>query len=196
MRRLIAPALNLVPALSLVLVASAGCAGESAGSGTSGAPADPGNGAPKEPSGKKTPNAEPGGGQPGGGDPNVVPPCPLNARQATLLVGQPMTDEGNCLFGDGKGVASLTITRASQSTGSATFDFARSHAEDRYGADKVKDADVADQAYLAVKDIEAEAVVVSPKGTYTVILSSFERLGAKPGAYEQTLRRILAAVVA
>jgi hypothetical protein len=29
-----------------------------------------------------------------------------------------------------------------------------------------------------------------------VILSGFERFAAKPGAYEQTLRRILAAVLA
>ena len=105
-----------------------------------------------------------------------------------------MTDDGNCLFGDGKGVASLTITMASKSTGSATFDFVRDQAVERYG--EVKDGDMADQAYLAVKDIEAEAVVVSDKGTYTVILSSFERFSSSPGSYEQTLRRILATILA
>ncbi len=188
MRRLI------LPILCLILLGSAGCAGgTNADPGTNGpgktdpGKTDPGKTTPKDP-------AEPGGGQAGKGD--KVPPCPLNVQQATLLVGQPMTDEGNCLFGDGKGVASLTITRASQSTGASTFDFTRSQAEDRYGADKVKDADLAEQDYLAVGELEAESVVVSDKGTYTVILSSFERFSAKPGAYEQTLRRILAAILA
>jgi hypothetical protein len=192
MRRLI------VPVMGLVLLASAGCAGGADEGSAGGANTEPGNTSTK-PASAKTPNAEPGGSQPGdpsNGDPDKVPSCPLNAQQATLLVGQPMTDEGNCLFGDGKGVASLTITLASRSTGAATFDFTRSQAEDRYGADKVKEADLADQAYVAAKDIEAEAVVVSSKGTFTVTLSSFERFGAKPGAYEQAIRRILAAILA
>jgi hypothetical protein len=183
----------IVPALCLVLFGAVGCGGGDTGTASEPGNSEPGNSEPGNSQAKDpAPEPAPGGGGGAGGD--KVPSCPLNAQTATLLLGQPMEDQGNCLFGDG--VASLTITMASQSTGAAMFDSARAYAEKRYGAGKVKDGDMADQAYLAAKDIEAEAHVVSDKGTFTVTLSSFERFGDKPAAYEQTLRRILAAILA
>ncbi|MEU8257182.1 hypothetical protein AB0C06_23280 [Micromonospora inaquosa] len=129
-----------------------------------------------------------------GGDlPNVSrPACPFDAAKVSDLVGQPMQDQGNCLFGDGNGVASLTITTASPLAGESTYAYQRDQATQVYR--EVKDVDKGRKAYLAVKDIEGEAVVVSDKGSYTVILSSFERLGAKSGGYESTLRAVLDAL--
>ncbi|MFJ6198925.1 hypothetical protein [Micromonospora sp. NPDC092111] len=124
-----------------------------------------------------------------GGGNDVRPQCPFTAAQVSEIIGQPMTDQGNCLFGDGKGVASLTVTTASQTAGAVTYDYQRQQAPKIYR--EVKDIDKGEKAYLAVKDIEAEAVVVSAAGSYTLILSSFERLSADPGAYERTLRTLL-----
>ncbi|WP_406070248.1 hypothetical protein [Micromonospora sp. NBC_01638] len=120
------------------------------------------------------------------------PACPFTAPQVSDLVGQPMQDKGNCLFGDGKGVASLTVTTASPLAGESTYAYQRQQATQVYR--EVKDVDKGRKAYLAVKDIEGEAVVVSDKGSYTVILSSFERISAKPGGYESTLRTVLDAL--
>ncbi|MGC5379234.1 hypothetical protein ACPXB1_12235 [Micromonospora sp. DT68] len=125
--------------------------------------------------------------------PNVSrPACPFSAAQVSDLVGQPMEDQGNCLFGDGKGVASLTITTASPLAGESTYDYQRKNATQVYR--EVKDVDKGRKAYLAVKDIEGEAVVVSDKGTYTVIMSSFQAISASPGGYEPTLRKVLDAL--
>jgi hypothetical protein len=124
----------------------------------------------------------------------TVPSCPFTAAQVSDLIGQPMTDEGNCLFGDGKGVASLTVTVASELAGSATYNYQRQQAEQTYR--EVKDIDKGDKGYLAVKDIGGEAVVVGDAGSYTLILDSFERLSASPGGYEQTLRKLLDALPA
>jgi hypothetical protein len=123
---------------------------------------------------------------------NDVPPCPFTAAQVTDLIGQPMTDEGNCLFGDGKGVASATITTASELAGGTTYAYSRKMADESY--EVVKDLDYGTDSYLAVKDIEAEAVVVSDKGSYTVILSSFERFDN--AGYEQTMRKMLDQIMA
>ncbi|MEU5903389.1 hypothetical protein [Micromonospora sp. NPDC047527] len=120
------------------------------------------------------------------------PACPFSAAQVTDLVGQPMEDQGNCLFGDGKGVASLTITVASPLAGESTYAYQRQQATQIYR--EVKDVDKGRKAYLAVKDIEGEAVVVSDKGSYTVILSSFQAISASPGGYEPTLRKVLDAL--
>ncbi|MEU5873091.1 hypothetical protein AB0A73_16255 [Glycomyces sp. NPDC047369] len=129
-----------------------------------------------------------------GGDlPDVPrPACPFSAAQVSDLVGQSMQDQGNCLFGDGKGVASLTITTASPLAGESTYAYQRDQATQVYR--EVRDVDKGRKAYLAVKDIAGEAVVVSDKGSYTVILSSFERLGATSGGYESALRSVLDAL--
>jgi hypothetical protein len=166
MRRVIAPV------LFLVLLAAAGCGGTTAGS--PGADAGAGGAA----------DAEAGVG-------GTVPGCPFTAAQVSDIIGQPMTDEGNCLFGDGKGVASLTITVSSKTAGATTFAYQRDRAEKVY--DRVTDINKGDKAYVAAKDIEAEAVVVSDKGSYTLIMSSFS---TDPAAYEQTLRKLLDAILA
>ncbi|MFU8871659.1 hypothetical protein [Micromonospora sp. SL4-19] len=120
-----------------------------------------------------------------------VPACPFTAAQVSDLLGQPMKDEGNCLFGDGKGVASLTITMASQTAGAMTYDYQHDQAGQRF--DRVVDLDQGDRAYVAAKDIEGEAVVVSPKGSYTVTMSSFS---VDTGTYERKLRALLDAILA
>ncbi|MEU4551743.1 hypothetical protein EV382_2133 [Micromonospora violae] len=129
-----------------------------------------------------------------GGDlPNVSrPACPFTADKVSDLVGQPMQDQGNCLFGDGNGVASLTITTASPLAGESTYDYQREQATQTYR--EVKDVDKGRKAYLAVKDIAGEAVVIGDKGSYTVTLSSFEAIGASAGGYEPTLRKVLDAL--
>ncbi|RGC69095.1 hypothetical protein C5N14_10040 [Micromonospora sp. MW-13] len=121
-----------------------------------------------------------------------APPCPFTATRVSEIVGQAMVDQGNCSFGDGKGVAQLTVTTASRLAGGSTYDYQRNQATKVYR--EVTDVDKGEKAYLAVKDIEAEAVVVSGTGSYTVILSSFERLGASPDGYERTLRELLDAL--
>ncbi|MGW5362824.1 hypothetical protein [Actinopolymorpha pittospori] len=123
---------------------------------------------------------------------NDVPPCPFTAAQVTDLVGQPMTDEGNCLFGDGKGVASVTITMASGLAGATTYAYSHDMAGKSF--DTVTDLDYGTDSYLAVKDIQAEAVVVSDKGSYTLIMSSFERFDN--AGYEQTMRKMLDQIMA
>jgi hypothetical protein len=118
-------------------------------------------------------------------------PCPFTAAQASDLIGQPLIDEGNCLFGDGKGVASLTVTMASETAGLMTYDYQRKQADDIYT--QVSDIDVGGQGYLAIKDIGAEVVVVRRSGSYTMTLSSFERLGSSDG-YEPVLRKLVDAL--
>ncbi|MEV4657000.1 hypothetical protein [Micromonospora sp. NPDC049301] len=129
-----------------------------------------------------------------GGDlPDVPrPECPFTAAEVSEIVGQPMEDQGTCLFGDGRGVAALTVTTASPIAGEATYDYQRQQATAAYR--EVKDVDKGRKAYLAVKDIGGEAVVISDKGSFTVILSSFERIGASSGGYEPTLRKVLDAL--
>ncbi|MCP2329268.1 hypothetical protein HDA40_007775 [Hamadaea flava] len=119
----------------------------------------------------------------------TTPSCPFTAQQVSDIIGQPMTDEGTCLFGDGKGVASLTVTTASELAGGATFDYQKEQAGKTYA--KVVDLDQGDRGYLAVKDIQAEAVVVSSKGSYTLIMSSFSFDEAK---YDSVLRKLLGVV--
>ncbi|SCL16476.1 hypothetical protein GA0070616_1026 [Micromonospora nigra] len=118
------------------------------------------------------------------------PPCPFTAEQVSTLVGQPMVDEGRCLFTDGAGVASLTVTTASTIAGNGTFAYQREQAGKRY--DRVDDLDQGDMAYVAVKDIEGEAVLVDGTGAYTLTMSSFTRLD--PAGYDQVLRRLLDAI--
>ncbi len=170
MRRLILPAL-CAAALVLAGCDSAESPGPDAGAGVDAeAPAD--------------------GGDTGA---DAAPPaCPFTAEQVSDLVGQPLVDKGSCLFGDGNGVATLTITTASRTAGETTYDYQRQQATETYR--EVTDLDGGGKGYLAVKDIGAEAVVVSDAGAYTVTLSSFERLGASPDGYRQALDRLLGAL--
>lgn len=116
----------------------------------------------------------------------TVPPCPFTAEKVTEVIGQSMKDDGNCLFGDGKGVASLTVTMASQAAGAITYDYQREQAGKRF--ERVAEARKGDKGYLGVKGVEGEAVVLSGKGAYTLTLSSFSKDTAW---YEQTLRKLL-----
>ncbi|MEV4532818.1 hypothetical protein AB0J82_03195 [Asanoa sp. NPDC049518] len=115
-----------------------------------------------------------------------VPSCPFTADQVTELVGQPMTDEGNCLFGDGKGVASLTVTVASALAGETTYDYQRETAGKSFP--KVSDIGKGKKSYLAIKDIQAEAALISDKGAYTLIMSSFSFDEAK---YDKTMNALI-----
>ncbi|WP_433280541.1 hypothetical protein [Micromonospora sp. CA-244673] len=172
--------LGLLPLLLLALLAPAACddAGDTPTAGPAGVDADAGD----DTTGGDD-AADPAG--------TVRPPCPFTATQVSDLLGQPMRDEGSCLFGDGKGVASLTVTTASATAGRATFDYQHEQAGKRYG--RVVDLDRGDQSYLAAKDVTGEAVLISDKGAYTLTLSS---LGTDVAGYEQTLRRLLEAIPA
>ena len=126
----------------------------------------------------------------GAGQGAAVPECPLTEDQVTDIVGQPMTDQTNCLFGDGKGVASLTITMASESTGAATLDTLRESAEGRY--DSIEDLGEG-SGYVAVGELGGEAVSVTQAGSFTLTMSSFERFD--PSGYDETLRALVDAAV-
>jgi len=121
----------------------------------------------------------------------VAPPCPFTAEQVSDLVGQSMEDQGNCLFGDGKGVASLTITMASATAGEVTYDYQRDQAGKTYA--NVSDLGKGTKSYLAIKDIGAEAVLISDQGAYTVTMSSFSFDTAQ---YDQTMRALIDAILA
>ncbi|WP_431942963.1 hypothetical protein [Micromonospora marina] len=161
-----------LPLLLLALLAPAGCDGGDAGPPDA-APADV---------------AEDGDADPGALA-GVRPPCPFTAAQVSEIVGQSMRDDGNCAFGDGKGVASLTVTTASAQAGATTYDYQHDQAGKQY--EKVVDLDRGERSYLAVKDISGEAVLIDGKGTYTVTISSF---GGGTAGNEQILRRTLDAI--
>ncbi|MGC9665333.1 hypothetical protein ACNTMW_02120 [Planosporangium sp. 12N6] len=165
MRRLIAPVLGLI------LLVPAGCAGQTAGSGSGSASDDGGDAVP----------AVTG---------NVTrPACPLTAAQVAEIVGRELPDTGNCSFNNG--VAMVTIVTASEFAGKTTFDGQRTYAEQTYR--QVKKLDKGDMAYFAVKDTGAEAAVVTKAGSYTVNLSSF--IGFDATTYEQTMRKLLDTIV-
>ncbi|MEV6812345.1 hypothetical protein [Micromonospora sp. NPDC051296] len=129
---------------------------------------------------------------PAGDADGARPACPFTADQITEFVGQPMVDQGNCSFGDGKGVALLSVTTASRLAGETTYDYQRQQADQIY--QDVADLGGDSKGYLAVKDIGAEAVMIGGAGSFTITLSSFERLGAQSDGYEQALRRLLDAL--
>lgn len=156
---------KLVFVLLSLALAAAGCAG-----GSNDSPGGPDSGEPGDLTKLNT----------------AVPACPFTAAKVSEIVGQPMTDDGNCLFGDGRGVASVTITVSSQLAGSSTYDYKRKQAAETY--DKVSDIKKGDSAYVAVDDVKAEAVLISKGGSYTLIMSSF---GFEPARYEQSLRAML-----
>ena len=126
-------------------------------------------------------------GQAGG---NQVPPCPFTAEQVSELLGQPMTDSGNCLFGDGNGVAQITIETHSASSTEVTYDYSRDQATKIYA--QVQDIDKGTKGYLAYKDIGGEAVVIGSSGGFTILMSSFERF--EGAGYEPVLRTVIDAL--
>jgi len=166
MRRLFGTSL-----LCIVLLVSSGCGGD--------------DDSTPEPS-----QAEAQGGE-GGGQGTTVPDCPFTEDQVTDIVGQPMTDQQNCLFGDGKGVASLTVTTASESAGSATYETAHESAGGRY--DSIEDLDVGGSGYVAVGELGGEAMTVTEAGSFTLTMSSFQRFD--PAGYEDTLRSLVDAAL-
>ncbi|GAA1855626.1 hypothetical protein GCM10009836_39690 [Pseudonocardia ailaonensis] len=116
--------------------------------------------------------------------------CPFTADQVAALVGQPMVDKGTCLFGDGKGVAQLSVTVASATATQATLGYSRDKADSVYTS--VTDID---GGYLAWKELGAEAVVVGPTRGFTVTMSSFSSMSASDGAgYEGALHAVVAAL--
>ena len=157
--------------LCIVLLVSGGCGGDDA------APSDSGQADSQD------------GGDAGQG--TAVPECPLTEDQVTDIIGQPMTDQSNCLFGDGKGVASLSITMASESTGAATLDTLRESAEGRY--DSIEDLGGDGSGYVAVGELGGEAVSITQAGSFTLTMSSFERFD--PSGYDETLRALVDADV-
>lgn len=136
----------------------------------------------------------------GGGDDSVLggdaaavarPSCPFTPERASEIAGRTMHADGNCLFRDGNGVAILTITLASELAGRTTYDYSREQAGKRFA--RVPDVDKGDQGYLAAGGTEAEAVVISEAGSYTVQISSFNDDAA---AIEALLRKLVDAIPA
>lgn len=99
-----------------------------------------------------------------------VPDCPFTADQVSDLVGTPLRDDGLCYFIDG--VVIVQATMASQSAGAVTYDYKRQQADDRF--DRVTEVDRGDLGYLGVGEIEGEAVLIQPSGSYTINVSSLD----------------------
>lgn len=124
-----------------------------------------------------------------GGAGTVVPDCPLTAEQASALVDRPLTDQSGCSFGDG--IALLSITTASEEAALMTYDYQRELATQTY--DTVRDLERDGQGFFAVKDIEAQLVLIRADGAYTVVMSSF---GMDADEYEQTMYELVDAILA
>ncbi|MCW0215837.1 MAG: hypothetical protein OJJ54_21000 [Pseudonocardia sp.] len=121
---------------------------------------------------------------------SAVPACPFTAEKVTELLGQPMEDQGNCLFGDGKGVASLTVETHSASSTEVVYDYSRDTATRTYTA--VHDIDRGKKGYLAYKDTGAEAIVIGAEGGFTLYLSSFEQF--EGASYEPAMLKVVDAL--
>jgi hypothetical protein len=131
--------------------------------------------------------AEDGGGDLAGLDNADVPECPFTADQVSDIVGTPLEEDGPCYFIDG--VAIVQATMSSQLAGSSTYDYSREMADERF--DRVTDLDRGDLGYLGVGDIEGEARLIQPSGSYTINVSSLEG-GAD--AHEAALQSLLDAI--
>ncbi|MFD2763497.1 hypothetical protein [Micromonospora eburnea] len=158
----------LAPLAGLILFAVTACGGTAAESNSSGSSSDDssttGDGVANE----------------------TVPQCPFTAEQVSELVGQEMHDDGHCLWRDKEGIAMVTITMSTSSSGALTYDYQRSNAGETFK--RVTELQNVDKGYIAVKDIGAEIVVISKAGSYTMNLSSFDWDLDK---YEQTSRAML-----
>jgi hypothetical protein len=124
-----------------------------------------------------------------GGAGTTVPDCPLTAEQASTIVDRPLTDQPGCSFGDG--IALLSITTASEEAALMTYDYERNLATQTY--DTVRDLARDGTGFFAVKDIEAQLVLIRPDGAYTIVMSSF---GMDAGQYEQTMYDLVDAILA
>ena len=162
----------MTPLMLLLLVAPAACGTDSPTNGDSGVA----NG------------ADPDGGE-GIDAGTTVPDCPFTAAQASDVVGRQLTDQGGCSFGDG--IALLSITTASETAALMTYDYERQLATQTY--DTVADLERDGQGFFAVKDIEAQLVLIRGEGAYTVTMSSF---GLDATEYKQTMYELVDAIVA
>ncbi|WP_203717431.1 hypothetical protein [Asanoa siamensis] len=158
-----------------VLLAPAGC-----GSGGEGSAADI--------AGVGDEVAADGGGTDGASA--VKPECPFTAAKVSEIVGQPMNDEGNCLFGDGKGVASLTVTVASALAGETTYDYQRETAGKSFP--NVTDIGKGKKSDLAIKDVQAESALITDRGAYTLIMSSFSFDEAR---YDEAMNALIDTII-
>jgi hypothetical protein len=124
-----------------------------------------------------------------GKDFGTAPPCPFTAEQATRIAGKPFKQEADgCLFRGPNGVGSITVNTASRGAGETTFEYNREQAE---ASKNVSDLEAGDLAYLAVGDLDGEAVVINAKGSYTIQISN---MSEEPSGYERILRELVAAL--
>ena len=131
--------------------------------------------------------AEAGGDDLGALGGTDVPECPFTADQVSDIVGTPLEEDGPCYFIDG--IAIVQATMASQTAGAVTYDYSRQMADDRF--DRVTELDRGDLGYLGVDDVEGEAVLIQPSGSYTINVSS---LSGGADALEAALQSLLDAI--
>jgi hypothetical protein len=157
--------------------------------GLSGGAGDSGGAAAEPAAPEGAPGSDPAAaGLPGLGQ-EQVPPCPFTADRVSALVGQPMVDKGDCLFGDGNGVAQIGIEPHTATATGTTYDYSRDRATRVYNGQV---QDVGAKGYLAYKDTEAEAVVINAKGGFTITMSGFQRLSGS--GYDPVLRAVIDAL--
>lgn len=136
-------------------------------------------------------DGEDDGGDDLGGDLNTdVPDCPFDEAQVSEITGIEMAvdENGTCHFRGVDGVALASINLSSQLSGSTTYDYSRTQADESY--ETLEDLDVDGLGYQAIGEIDAEAVLVLDHGAYTVLLSSFEN-GA---SYEDALAEFIVVI--
>jgi hypothetical protein len=137
-----------------------------------------------------TEEPDPGDGTVPGLPQTPVQACPFTSAQMSAMLGQPMTDSGDCLFGDGNGVAQVSIEVHSASSTEATYDYSRAQAQSQYL--QIDDVESGDKGFVAYKNTGCEAVVIKPRAGYTVTMSNFEHLDGFQ--YEQPMRNIISAL--
>jgi Tfp pilus assembly protein PilW len=106
------------------------------------------------------------------------------------MIGQPMVDSGDCLFGDGRGVAQLAVSASSASSAEAVYETGRRSADNQYL--QVDELDTGDKGYIAYKNTSAQAMVITPKGGFTITMSGFEQWDGFQ--YEQPIRNVISAL--
>jgi hypothetical protein len=116
--------------------------------------------------------------------------CPFTAAQVSAMIGQPMTDSGNCAFGDGAGVAQLGIEIHSLSSTEGTYDYNHAQADKDYLL--VEDLKNGDKGFMAYKNTSAQAFVIKSRSAYTITMSKFERFDSF--SYEQPLQNVISAL--
>lgn len=137
-----------------------------------------------------TDDPNPGDGSVPGLPDTEVAACPFTAAQMTAMLGQPMTDGGECLFDDGNGVAQVNIEVHTAASTETTYDYSHTVAQSEY--QQVNDVESGDKGFVAYKDTGCEAVVIKPRAGYTITMSNFERYNGLQ--YEQPMRNIISAL--